>query len=69
MMPANLALAPEPVWFFVILPEFCDLPPKTRFGGEIWGFHLHFREVGWIFVLSGKVGPWRAGDRKHQRNQ
>ena len=32
------------------------LPPKTRFGGEIWGIHLHFGEMGWKLVLLGKSG-------------
>ena len=27
-----------------------------RFGGEIWGIHLHFGEMGWKLVLLGKSG-------------
>ena len=54
-MPANLAVAPEPVWF-LFFSQICDFTPKTRFGCEIWGFHLHFGEMGWESVLLGKSG-------------
>ena len=54
--PQTLLEPPSQCTFCYCFREFVILPPKTRFGGEIWGFHLHFGDIGWNLVLLGKSG-------------